>query len=1126
METKKLFAAILSLGLLVPSVQPVKAENDSNNAETEQAKRDTQTSDDTCTKNPEYASKKKAFEDAKAEVELAQNEKTTADGEKAKAQSAFIEAESDAQKKADTLSKAQLNLEEAQKKVDDAKQRLEEATEKQETAKTELEALNTKLVSLKEELEEAEKKKTEAEEVQAEAKKADDEAQKVLEDAQKALDNASVYYKVVYGTDESLYPFISDVNQSLDLKPAEAQDKQVTYKVYENKGDTSETYDNYASQIRNTGIITPILQTWYWINNGGFSWGTTQKPDDMSNVTVEISTVEGTYYIVAEWEGGAKQYIVDIRDYKSEYIYQTVYQKNEEIIASLNLDGMSDKEKITAITKYIAENYKYDAHYSSAYSMYQNGGGDCWASTDAIKRLANQIGFEAWTHDARYEGGSGSGHRNAIVKSSDGKYYECEAGYAQYDSDGKRPFSVYELSVYDIASSTKTLNRVNAPDITEVVVPEGVVTIGEISNSNGVFSAFYGIEKPNTITIPSTVSKITSSNFTGSANSADWIVDKNNKTFMTNDHGDILSKDGTELYHANPKTTVLEVPSTVKTIREYGIYGWNSQTQQIIFDEGVETLEQGAIYNTSVKKIIFPSTLKYVDKYALFNHAYKSTFIFKSMNTEFDSEALNAKSQLFKSEDTIIAPKGSTAEAAATACGAQFVELTDDTDLSQPETVEKPKTETKPEIVNKTDEETQAEVVKAQEAYDEAKQKADVTAKDLEKSDTELENAQSEFDAKTTEIEETTDKIETTKVDLSKAEKEKEEAQKDCNTLNTDAEQKAVSAAESEKLAADKVLEEKKNEFSAKESIAAEAQTKLENAESNYVIAQNALNAVGHAWKETIVKEPTCTEEGLKTYACENCGETKQETLPALGHDYAGEWTVDKEATYYEDGSKSRHCSRCDSQIDVTVIPRLSFVDVNETTDHYDDILWLATNKVTAGWDIENGQKEFRPYVDVARCDMAAFIRRLAVSNNWLDAATWTPDEEDWNTFTDIDKNSPHAEDVLWLAHTGISEGWTEEDGTKTFRPLVTVARCDMAAFLQRLASKQGLSDASAWEPGEADWTFADIDADSPHAEEVLWLAHSGVSKGWSEADGTTTFRPLTKVARCDMAAFLRRMVG
>lgn len=285
------------------------------------------------------------------------------------------------------------------------------------------------------------------------------------------------------------------------------------------------------------------------------------------------------------------------------------------------------------------------------------------------------------------------------------------------------------------------------------------------------------------------------------------------------------------------------------------------------------------------------------------------------------------------------------------------------------------------------------------------------------------------------------------------------------------------------------------------------------------------IDPLGHAWKETIQK-PTCTEGGTKVYTCENCGETKKETLPALGHDYAGEWTVDKEATYYEDGSKSHHCSRCDDITDVTVIPRLSFADVNETTDHYDDVLWLATNKVTAGWDIENGQKEFRPYVDVARCDMAAFIRGLAVSNNWLDAATWTPDEEDWNTFTDIDKNSPHAEDVLWLAHTGISEGWNVGNGKKEFRPLATVARCDMAAFLQRLANKQGLSDASTWEPAETDWIFADIDADTPHAKEVLWLAHSGVSKGWSEADGTTTFRPLTKVARCDMAAFLRRLVG
>ena len=196
------------------------------------------------------------------------------------------------------------------------------------------------------------------------------------------------------------------------------------------------------------------------------------------------------------------------------------------------------------------------------------------------------------------------------------------------------------------------------------------------------------------------------------------------------------------------------------------------------------------------------------------------------------------------------------------------------------------------------------------------------------------------------------------------------------------------------------------------------------------------------------------------------------------------------------------------------------FIDTPADTPHNDDVQWLASSGISTGYP----DGTFRPYVEVARCDMAAFIRRLAKNNNWLDAATWKPTEADWNTFSDIDKNSPHAEDVLWLAHAEISQGWDVGDGQKEFRPLAIVARCDMAAFLHRLASKAGVSDAATWKPSEADWTFADIDAGSPHAEDVLWLAHSEVSKGWDESNGTKTFRPLTNVARCDMAAFLHRL--
>ena len=342
------------------------------------------------------------------------------------------------------------------------------------------------------------------------------------------------------------------------------------------------------------------------------------------------------------------------------------------------------------------------------------------------------------------------------------------------------------------------------------------------------------------------------------------------------------------------------------------------------------------------------------------------------------------------------------------------------------------------------------------------------------------------------------------------------------------------SRAKSEKDDAGKVLEaarqaeaEKQEAYDTAKSNADRKREAAKNASEALSTAENALNALDHSWDTGVITvDATCTEEGVKVYTCENCGDTVKEYLPALGHDYAEEWTVDKEPTFAEEGSESRHCTRCDEVTDVKAIPVLTFTDVDESTPHTDEVMWLAKTGVSKGWTEIDGTRTFRPYVDVARCDMAAFIRRLAKNNNWLDAATWKPGEADWNTFTDIDKNSPHAEDVLWLAHTGISEGWTEEDGAKTFRPLVTVARCDMAAFLQRLASKQGLSDASAWEPGEADWAFADIDADSPHAKEVLWLAHSGVSKGWSEEDGTKTFRPYTAVARCDMAAFLRRLVG
>ena len=54
--------------------------------------------------------------------------------------------------------------------------------------------------------------------------------------------------------------------------------------------------------------------------------------------------------------------------------------------------------------------------------------------------------------------------------------------------------------------------------------------------------------------------------------------------------------------------------------------------------------------------------------------------------------------------------------------------------------------------------------------------------------------------------------------------------------------------------------------------------------------------------------------------------------------------------------------------------------------------------------------------------------------------------------------------------------------------------------------------------------SFSDVTADTPHADDIAWLASTGVSEGWLMPDGSREFRGMSEVVRQDMAAFLRRM--
>ena len=87
-----------------------------------------------------------------------------------------------------------------------------------------------------------------------------------------------------------------------------------------------------------------------------------------------------------------------------------------------------------------------------------------------------------------------------------------------------------------------------------------------------------------------------------------------------------------------------------------------------------------------------------------------------------------------------------------------------------------------------------------------------------------------------------------------------------------------------------------------------------------------------HSWNQgEITKEPTCKEEGEKTFTCTICGNTDTKKVNATGHSY-GAYKVVKEPTNKRKGLKSKTCSVC-GKIVYEGIPKTNFspTDSSET---------------------------------------------------------------------------------------------------------------------------------------------------------------------------------------------------
>lgn len=122
------------------------------------------------------------------------------------------------------------------------------------------------------------------------------------------------------------------------------------------------------------------------------------------------------------------------------------------------------------------------------------------------------------------------------------------------------------------------------------------------------------------------------------------------------------------------------------------------------------------------------------------------------------------------------------------------------------------------------------------------------------------------------------------------------------------------------------------------------------------------------------------------------------------------------------------------------------FADVPLGNQFYKDIAWLSSSKISTGWKERSGVTTYRPFVAVNRDAMAAFMYRMAGSPDFTPPST--------SPFADLRPTTQFYKEITWLNSTGISKGWDEGGGRKTYRPLQPVNRDAMAAFMFRFTAR------------------------------------------------------------------------
>lgn len=254
------------------------------------------------------------------------------------------------------------------------------------------------------------------------------------------------------------------------------------------------------------------------------------------------------------------------------------------------------------------------------------------------------------------------------------------------------------------------------------------------------------------------------------------------------------------------------------------------------------------------------------------------------------------------------------------------------------------------------------------------------------------------------------------------------------------------------------------------------------------IVAQEVIPATGHDWdKGVITTEPTYTAAGVRTFTCNNCGETRTEAIPALTPPPGG------------DGSGSIGGGSTEIvDTDVPLAGILPFDDVAESDYFYEAVKYVYDNELMSG----TSDITFNPYMDTTRGMIITILYRLAGEP----AVTGTSE------FADVTTDAYYHDAVVWATANNIIAGY----GDGNFGSHDTITREQFAAILYRYVQLQGGGFTGTW-AFPLDFTDADMVSDWAY-EALCWMTMNSIINGMG--DGTVS--PNTGTSRAQAAVVLK----